>query len=132
MIVEWAGTSLSTGRFGESHETSEDEFLAYFGELREQGEGYIEVRVPGLDVPWLALSFKGDHAVVHKATGEESIALLVGDGSVPDGEPVEIPVFDEASESTGEFVSSLNRAWEIILAFARSGEPESLGEWWEL
>jgi hypothetical protein len=80
----------------------------------------------------MALSFQGDQAVLHRAIGEQSFALLVGDGSVRAGEPVQVPVFDEMSEFTGEFVSSLDRAWEVVGAFARTGDAEGLGEWWDL
>lgn len=132
MDVEWAGTSLESGRFSIPRQSSESELLTYFGELQNRGEGYVEVRMPGLDSPWLALSFRGDHAVVHSLSDEGSMALLVGDSSVEMDETVEVPVMDEPALFSGEFVSNLDRAWEIIRAFVHSGEFESLGEWSDL
>ncbi|WP_307180145.1 hypothetical protein [Streptomyces canus] len=80
----------------------------------------------------MTLSFLGDHAVIHLFTSEDSVSLLVGDGSVsPEGE-VDVPVMDELGTFTGDFVMGVDRAWDVMENFVRAGAVEGLGEWYEL
>jgi hypothetical protein len=102
MNVDWAGTSLTNGRYMPGiWGSGGDGLLARFSELRERGEGYVEASELGKDYPWLTVSFRGDQAVVHLATAEETMALLLGDGSVEAGQVVEVPLYDEDAAFTG-------------------------------
>jgi hypothetical protein len=133
MTVLWSGTSLEWARVSPvGLETGEAELEAHLIALRTWGEGYLEISRPGSDHPALAFSFRGGQAVVHGWTDESTIALLVGDGSVPVDEVVEVPVMDEVASFTGDFVSTVDRAWEVVRGFVRGVELAGLGEWFEL
>lgn len=97
--------------------------------LRERGSGYVEVSHLQRAFPWLAFSFIGDHGVVHQFTSGEECQLLRGDGSVGKEVVVEVPVFDEDSPFTGDYVSTADRAWKVVQDFVEGVEPRALGEW---
>jgi hypothetical protein len=103
-----------------------------FSELRSRGQGHLEVSLPGGTYPCLTLSFRAEYAVVHLFTDEETVSLLVGDGSVPWDETVEVPVMDELAIFTGYFVLGVDRAWGVVHSFVRTGAFTDLGEWVEL
>lgn len=42
---------------------------------------------------------------------------------------VEVPVFDEDSPFTGDYVSTADRAWKVVQDFVEGVEPRALGEW---
>lgn len=105
------------------------ELTEAFGELRSRGEGHLEVGPPDGLFPYMTLSFRADRAVVHLFTDEETVSLLVGDGTVPWDETVEIPVLDEPAIFTGYFVLRLDTAWSVVRSFARAGGGAEPGEW---
>ena len=70
MNVAWAARGLETGWFSglERHSTVQD-LEAHIKALRTGlGQGYLEIRRADGDLPYLALGFKGDHAVLHSST----------------------------------------------------------------
>ncbi|MCW8377825.1 hypothetical protein [Streptomyces justiciae] len=103
-----------------------------FSELRSRGQGYLEVDLPGGTYPYLTLSFRADHAVVHLFTDDETVSLLVGDDSVPWDETVEVPIMNELAIFTGHFVMAVDHAWGVAQSFVRTGSFTGLGEWVEL
>jgi len=103
-----------------------------FGELRSRVQGHLEVGLADGTYPCLTLSFRAEHAVVHLFTDEETVSLLVGDGTVPWEATVEVPVMDELAIFTGYFVMGVDRAWDAVESFVRTGSFTELGEWVEL
>jgi hypothetical protein len=103
-----------------------------FNELRSRGQGYLKVRLPDSEFPQLSLGFRDDHAVIHLINDAEGMSLLVGDGTVPSGAVVDVPIMDDLTEFTGDFVLSVDRAWDLVRNFIRTGAPSDLGEWCEL
>ncbi|MET9379796.1 hypothetical protein ABZY09_01600 [Streptomyces sp. NPDC002928] len=133
MSVVWSMTSLESGRFRPGERCSELPDLAGdFSELRSSGQGYLEVRLPDSEYPQLTLSFRGDRAIIHLFTDEETVSLLGGDGTVPPEVTVDVPIMDELSSFTGDFVLSVDRAWDVVENFVRTGTFEELGEWFDL
>ncbi|HEY3002147.1 MAG TPA: hypothetical protein VGJ44_07325 [Kribbellaceae bacterium] len=135
MNVVWSATSPETGRFSSAVMRSdlkelEDRFTA----LRSIGEGYVEVELPTDDSPQVSVSFRGDRAVVQQLSDPETptSSLLVGDGSVPAEAVVDVPVMDDPAVFTGDFVMSVDRAWDAVRDFVRTGSPADLGEWYQL
>ncbi|MFI7497884.1 hypothetical protein ACIBVL_05110 [Streptomyces sp. NPDC049687] len=130
MNVVWAATSPESGRFSAVERRSDVKDLAdRFGELRSRGQGYLEVRLPDRELPQLSLGFRGDHAVIHLIDDAEGMSLLVGDGTVPVGAVVDVPIMDDPAEFTGDFVLSVDRAWALVRSFIRVGVPSDLGVW---
>ncbi|MDH6221672.1 hypothetical protein [Streptomyces pseudovenezuelae] len=126
-------TSVQSALFDSTERRSElSDLVDAFRELRGSGRGHLEVNLPDSLYPYLTLSFLDDHAVVHLFTSEDSVSLLVGDGSVsPEGQ-VDVPVMDDLGTFTGDFVMRVDRAWDVIENFVRAGTVEGLGEWYEL
>ncbi|MFD3505384.1 hypothetical protein ACFWWT_47980 [Streptomyces sp. NPDC058676] len=133
MDIVWSMTSVQSARFDSTERRSElRDLVSAFRELRASGRGHLEVNLPDSLYPYLTLSFLGDHAVIHLFTSEDSVSLLVGDGSVsPEGE-VDVPVMDDLGTFTGDFVMGVDRAWDVMENFVRAGTVEGLGEWYEL
>src|SRR5207245_480106 len=93
--VRWASTSPSDGRFSTAHlETTPDQLRGRFQELHARGEGYVEVATDDRRFPLLLMGFRGEHAVVHRSDGPESMSLLRGDGSVSSEDVVEVLIMD--------------------------------------
>ena len=103
MDVVWSMTSVRSALFDSTERRSElRDLVRAFRELRTSGRGHLEVNLPDSLYPYLTLSFLGDHAVIHLFTSEESVSLLVGDGSVsPEGQ-FDVPVMDELGTFTGD------------------------------
>ncbi|MFF3412597.1 hypothetical protein ACFYW8_41975 [Streptomyces sp. NPDC002742] len=133
MSVVWSMTSLKSGRFSPNERRSELPDLASgFNELRSRGQGYLEVRFPDNAFPQLTLSFRGDHAVIHLFNDEASVSLLVGDGTVSPEVTIDVPIMDDLTEFTGDFILSVHHAWDVVQNFVQTGTVEGLGEWCEL
>lgn len=77
----------------------------------------------------MTLSFRADHAVVHLFTDEETVSLLVGDGTVPRDVAVDVPVMDEPAIFAGLFVMTVDKAWSVVRGFVRTRSFAELGEW---
>lgn len=135
MIVSWAATSPTTGRYSGVYQSSTDaELLDRIAELRIRGAGYLEIQIADRDYPALSLAFAGDRAVLHLWSDEGQMALLGGDGSIPMDEDVEVPTMDDPDPSifTGEFTSTTDRAVALVERFIGGGDAQSLGDWYDL
>jgi len=133
MSVVWAATSPESGRFHPVERGLEVQDLAdRFNDLRSRGQGYAEVRSRNSDFPVLTLAFRGDHAVVHLMSDTGRMSLLAGDGTVPSGVEVEVPVMDDLAAFTGDFVLDVDRAWNLVHDFMQTWEADPLGEWREV
>ena len=136
MQVEWSATQPDTGRVSSAVTRSGlDELETHFFALRCLGEGFLEVALTAEDSPQVALSLRGDHAVVEQLRGfdeDPKAFLLVGDGSVPWDGTVKVPHLDGDAVFTGHFVMSVDRAWASVRGFVRTGSTAGLGEWYEL
>jgi len=130
--IDWAATSASTGRLDATKVNSTlDELLVRFGELRSRGEGYLEIETSGRAYPAVMLGFRNGRAVVHVAEAPDSVALVRGDNSVPAEEAVEVPIFDEPAVFSGAVVSTLDHAWQFVEEFARTGSVGGYVNWFE-
>ncbi|WP_406430293.1 hypothetical protein OHB00_01065 [Streptomyces sp. NBC_00631] len=133
MSVVWAATSPESGLFHPVERCSEVEDLSdRFNELRSRGHGYVEVRAPNREFPVLSMAFRDGHAVVHLMSSTERMSLLVGDGTVPSGAEVEVPIMDDLAAFTGDFVLDIDRAWDVVHSFTQTRAADPLGEWCEL
>lgn len=133
MSLVWAATSPESGRFSPTERGSDVRDLSdRFTRLRSRGEGYLEVRLPDSGSPQLSLSFRDDHAVIHLIDGAGTMSLLVGDGTVPSAAVVDVPVMDDPAGFAGCFVLGVDRAWDLVGHFIRTGSPDDLGQWCEL
>ena len=43
-----------------------------------------------------------------------------------------MPVMEDFTEFTGDFVMSVDRAWDAVRDFVSAGSPADLGVWYEL
>jgi hypothetical protein len=126
--VRLAATSPSDGRFSAVHlTTTPDQLRNRFEELRARGGGYLEIGTGAQEFPQLLMGFRGNHAVIHLQDGPQSTWLLRGDGSTPSEDVVDVPIIDDLVAITGEFVLLLDRAWQVVENFMRSGTVG--GEW---
>jgi hypothetical protein len=124
MNVVWSATSPETRRVAAVMRTEFQELEARFIELRSIGEGYIEVELSTEGSPQVILGFRGDHAVVEQLSDldeEPKSFLLVGDDSLPPDGKVEVPIMDDDVVFTGDFVMSVDRAWDAVRDFVRTG-----------
>ena len=135
MTVVWSATVPETHRVGGTMRTELEQLEAHFVGLRASGEGYLEVELPTENSPQVTLSFRGDRAVVHHLADldeDPKSFLLVGDGSLAPHGTVDVPVMDEDAVFSGDFVMTVDRAWEAVREFARTRSVAGLGEWCEL
>jgi hypothetical protein len=136
MMVEWSATSPHTGLYSSAVRRSDlNELEGHFIALRSFGEGFLEVSLPTADSPEIALGFRGVHAVVEqlRALDEDpKCFLLVGDGSVLWDGTVKVPHLEGDAVFTGHFVMRVDRAWDAVREFVRTGSTAGLGEWYEL
>ncbi len=131
--VIWSATEVGSRRFSPGPVRSGPAELAdRFRRLRKRRiRGYIEVEIPDTDSPHLAIGFRGQYAVIRMtvATPLPRSFLLAGDGSVPDGAYVKVPVMDDLERFSGEVLLDVDRAWDLVQDFLRTGRPDDLGEW---
>ncbi|MFJ4624692.1 hypothetical protein [Streptomyces sp. NPDC088812] len=133
MSVMWAATSPESGLFHPDERRSEVKDLSdHFNDLRSCGQGYLEVRSPDREFPVLILAFRANHAVVHLMSDTDRMSLLVGDGTVPSGAEVDVPIMDDLAVFTGNFVLDTDRAWELVHDFTQTWAAGPLGKWCEL
>jgi hypothetical protein len=129
--VVWSATSPDSGRVTPAPWGSTlAELSQRVAVLRSLGEGYVEVGFPDRDYPCLTLGFRAGYAVVHLFTSTEKTFLLVGDGVVADD--VEVPILDELSTFIGDFVTDVDRAWNLLRTVILVGSASHLGTWHEL
>ncbi|WP_328980418.1 hypothetical protein [Streptomyces canus] len=134
MNVVWAATALKTGWFSgiERHSNVQD-LEAHIKALGTGlGQGYLEIRRPDGDLPYLALGFKGDHAVLHLFDNSGGVSLRVGDDSAAPSTEVEVVIMDELYAFTADVALSMDHAWDIVHDFIQTGAPGELSDWYEL
>lgn len=80
------------------------------------------------------VSFEGEYAIVHAFFAEQDSALLEGNGLVSASDEVEVTIAEDeyATTFTGQFVSTVDRAEEVLVRFICGHEPGSLGRWYNL
>ncbi len=128
MDVTWAATSPSSGRFVPSEVTTDLGALErQFHQLRSRGSGYLEVRLSDT-FPVITLGFNGEVAVVHLMPDGGTTNVLVADDPRCTS-PATVPIMDDLTEFTTEFVHDLGQAWVGVLMFARTGAAAALGRW---
>ena len=130
----WAATALETGWFSglERHSTVQ-ELEAHIKALSTGlGQGYLEIRRPDGELPYLALGFTADHAVLHLFDNSGGVSLHVGDDSAASGAEVEVVIMDELHAFTADVALTTDHAWDIVLDFIQTGEPGELSNWYEL
>ncbi|MEV8593614.1 hypothetical protein [Streptomyces sp. NPDC052012] len=133
MSMVWAATSPESGRFDPVERRSEMKELSdRFNDLRSSGQGYVEVRSSYREFPVVMLAFREGHAVVQLMSDAERMSLLVGDGTVPSGTEVEVPIMDDLAVFTGDFVLDADRAWDLMHDFLQTWTVSHLGEWCEV
>ena len=133
MDVVWSATEVRSRRFRPTPVRSDQaELDDHFRWLRRRRiRGYFEVEIPDVESPQLTIGFRGEYAVVHMlavAPVAQSF-VLAGDGSVPNGAYVDLPVRDELARFTGEVVLGVYRAWDLVRAFLQTGRTAELGDW---
>jgi len=111
------------------HRTAAEDYVSQLRQLESGGAGYSEVSLADQPCPHLALTFRGSHGAVHRFSEGDEVALLVGNGVVNANEVVSLPGLEGDTEFTGHFVSSADRAIELVVAFVRSGSIDNLGDW---
>ncbi|MGW2830293.1 hypothetical protein [Streptomyces sp. NPDC001286] len=130
MSVTWAATVLESGRFGAIERCSGiEELREHFDVLRSRGQGYLEVRPREDEFPLLSLGFRGKEGVLHLFDDAEKSFLLLGDGTAAADAVVDVPVMDDLAAFSGDFVLSVDHAWDLMLRFIATGAPGELGEW---
>jgi hypothetical protein len=129
--VEWTANAPDTesGPAQAERRTTAEDYVSQLRVLASVGAGYSEVSFADQPYPHLALSFRGPYGAVHKFSDEDEVALLVGNGVVNADEIVSLPGLEGDTEFTGDFVSSADRAIELVVAFVRRGSVDDLGEW---
>ncbi|MFI9824130.1 hypothetical protein ACIHFC_27245 [Streptomyces sp. NPDC052013] len=80
----------------------------------------------------MILAFREGHAVVQLMSDTERMSLLMGDGTVPSGTAVEVPIMDDLAVFTGDFVLDADRAWDLMHDFIQTRTVSRPGEWCEL
>ncbi|NHO82256.1 Imm1 family immunity protein [Micromonospora sp. CMU55-4] len=129
MNISWSATSPTSGRFVPTERSGVAGLVERFEELRAQGRGYLEVRGDGAS-PVLTLGFTGSAAVVHLMADEDAVFLLAADE--PADADAEVLVLDDPVEFTADVVLDLERAWQVIEEYVRTGDAGRAGEWHEL
>ena len=128
-----AATSVETGRFAViERSVDRDELIRLVDQLSSMDEGYLEVHPLSNAYPTLLVGFGRRCAVVQCMSSADSMALLMGDGSVVGAELVDVLIMDDLASYTGEYVMACARAREVLLKFAEGADVLALGEWHEL
>lgn len=105
MLVWWTATDLESRRFPAIERSSDVADLTdHFTALRSHGQGYLEVRLPGDELPLLTMGFQDDQAVIHQLSNAEKSSLLVGDGTATADSVVQVPIMDDLAVFRGNCV----------------------------
>lgn len=129
--IAWAATSPESGRFDAVVAHTDIESLNQrFAALRARGEGYVEVRRVD-DYPALAMGFRGSVAVIEAFRDQETMSILVGDGSYP-AELVQVPSMGEETTYSGQAGIDVDHAWSLVHDFLRGRDLSELGDWFDL
>lgn len=126
--VDWLGWVGDEPRHVQQRSETQT-FLRFLESLSMHGEGYAEVARGDQPFPILALSAASGHGVIHQFQSQDKSYVLRGDGSVPTGEVVELPIIEGLATFSGDFVLTLDLSIGAIAAFARGAAVARLGEW---
>jgi hypothetical protein len=126
--VDWLGWAGDEPRHVQ-HRSETQTFLRFLKSLSTRGEGYAEVSKGEQPFPMLALSVASGHGVIHQFQSEDKSYLLRGDGSVPAGDVVELPIIEGLATFSGDFVLTFDLAVGAVEAFVRGAAVARLGEW---
>lgn len=127
MATIWSATDPVSRRFDPTPLRSDPD--ERFRRLRRRKiRGYVELAPADEGSPRVTVGFRGEYAVVHLIDGERS-CVLAGDGRVPDGACVRVPIRDELTDFDGAVVRGAEDAWKLIQEFLRTGRPGDLGTW---
>jgi hypothetical protein len=130
--VEWVATDRGSGDLpGQARRTSVEQCLAGIERLAAAG-GYAELCLARSPFPCLAVSFRDGRGVIHGFFASDRVALLGGDGSVPDGTAVAMPLMTDDRDFSGDVVLTAERACTVIGDFLRTGTLDPLGPWHHL
>lgn len=128
MDVTWAATSPSSGRFVSSEVTTDvGELRQRYDDLQLRGRGYLEIRRSG-EFPVVTLGFEGETAVIHLFADPDNTYVLTTTDPRNAGLAI-VPIMDEPTEFTPEFVHDGGRAWVGVETFAKTGDAMVTGEW---
>ena len=127
--VDWLGWAGDDEPRQVQQRSETETFLRFLESLSTYGEGYAEVARGDHPFSMLALSAASGHGVIHQFQSEDKSYLLRGDGSVPAGEVVELPMLEGLATFSGDFVLTLDLALGAVEAFARGAAVARLGEW---
>lgn len=132
MLVSWTATDPESRQFSATERSSDIADLTnHFTALRSHGQGYLEVRLPGGEFPYLTLGFQDDQAVIHLFDATEKSFLLVGDGTAAADAVVQVPIMDDLAVLSGDCVVAVDRAWALVCKFIQTKASGELGEWRE-
>ena len=124
-VVDWLGWAGNDEPRHVRQPSETQTFLRFLESLSTHGEGARGDQ----PFPMLALSAASAHGAIHQFHSEDEPYLLRGDGSVPAGEVVELPIIEGLATFSGDFVLTLDLAVGAVEAFARGAAVERLGEW---
>ncbi|MEU8158768.1 hypothetical protein [Micromonospora parva] len=119
MDISWSASSPTSGTFDSTERSGVTDLVERLGQLRAQGQGYLEVRGDA-EFPLCAMGFKGSPAVVHLMSGGGAMSLLVADG--PRDASAEVLVMDDLVEFSVDFVLDFDRACQVVQEFVRTGD----------
>lgn len=132
MLVSWTATDPESRQFSATERSSDIADLTnHFTALRSHGQGYLEVRLPGGEFPYLTLGFQDDQAVIHLFDATEKSFLLVGDGTAAADAVVQVPIMDDLAVFSGDCVVAVDRAWALVCKLIQTKASGELGEWRE-
>lgn len=128
-VVDWLGWAGDDEPRHVQQRSETEAFLHFLESLSTHGEGYAEVARGNQPFPLLALSAASGRGVIHQVQSEDKSCLLRGDGSVPVGDVVELPIIEGVATFSGHFVLTLDLAVGVVEAFVRGAAVARLGEW---
>lgn len=132
MELSWTASEPGSGRISAERRSSDDDYMSRMEELLALGEGYSEVSCDDQLYPRVSLAFRAAYGVVAHWTSSEQMLLLLGDGIIAHDQTVFVPALEGDAKYTGAFVSSRERAWDVVKRFIRSGSVNEVGQWVEL
>lgn len=132
MELSWAASEPGFVHLPVERRSGAEEYIARMEELLALGEGYSEVSCNDQLYPRISFAFRATYGVVEHWSSSEEMFLLLGDGIVSDDETIFVPELEGDAEYTGAFVSSRQRAWDVVKKFIGSGSVDGLGQWAKL
>jgi hypothetical protein len=132
MELSWTASEPGSGRISAERRSSAEVYISRIEELLALGEGYSEVSCGDQLYPRVSLAFRAAYGVVAQWSSSEQLLLLLGDGIISNDGTVFVPSLEGDAKYTGAFVSSQQRAWDVIKTFIGSGSVDGVGQWVKL